>query len=83
MESIYSRPLALLKDTATQVFSSEISKAFKNAYFEEHLRRTFTNLELCQTSMMESLQHLHCVKSDRIRCYSGPHFPAFGLNTER
>ena len=26
---------------------------------------------------------LHCVKSVRIRSYSGPHFPAFGLNTER
>ena len=25
----------------------------------------------------------HCVKSVRIRNYSGPHFPAFGLNTER
>ena len=25
----------------------------------------------------------HCVKSVRIRSYSGPHFPAFGLNTER
>ena len=24
----------------------------------------------------------HCVKSVRIRNYSGPHFPAFGLNTE-
>ena len=26
---------------------------------------------------------LHCVKSVRIRSYSGPHFPVFGLNTER
>ena len=26
---------------------------------------------------------IHCVKSIRIRNYSGPHFPAFGLNTER
>ena len=26
---------------------------------------------------------LICVKSMRIRNYSGPHFPAFGLNTER
>ena len=26
---------------------------------------------------------IHCVKSVRIRIYSGPHFPAFGLNTER
>ena len=25
----------------------------------------------------------HCVKSVRIRSYSGPHFPTFGLNTER
>ena len=25
----------------------------------------------------------HCVKSVRIRRYSGPHFPTFGLNTER
>ena len=24
----------------------------------------------------------HCIKSVRIRSYSGPHFPAFGLNTE-
>ena len=27
--------------------------------------------------------HLHCVKSVRIRSKSGPHCPAFGLNTER
>ena len=26
---------------------------------------------------------IHCVKSVRIRSYSGPHFPAFGLSTER
>ena len=25
----------------------------------------------------------HCVISVRIRSYSGPHFPGFGLNTER
>ena len=25
---------------------------------------------------------LHCVKNIRIRSYSSPHFPAFGLNTE-
>ena len=26
---------------------------------------------------------MHCVKNARIRNFSGPHFPAFGLNTER
>ena len=27
--------------------------------------------------------YYHCVKSVHIRSYSGPYFPAFGLNTER
>ena len=31
----------------------------------------------------EKLWVAHCVKSVRIRNYSGPYFPAFGLNTER
>ena len=29
------------------------------------------------------MNYLHCVKSVRIRSFSGPYFPAFGLNTER
>ena len=29
------------------------------------------------------MQTSHGVKSVRIRSYAGPHFPAFGLNTER
>ena len=29
------------------------------------------------------MQTSHRVKRVRIRSYSGPHFPAFGLNTER
>ena len=28
------------------------------------------------------MQRPHCVKSVRIQSFSGPHFPAFGLNTE-
>ena len=34
-------------------------------------------------TLLQLLQHLHCVKSVRIRSYSGLHFPAFRLNTER
>ena len=30
-----------------------------------------------------SIQNIHCVKGVRIRSFSSPHFPAFGLNTER
>ena len=28
-------------------------------------------------------ENTQCVKSVRIRCFSGPYFPAFGQNTER
>ena len=29
------------------------------------------------------VRRCHFVKNDRIRSFSGPYFPAFGLNTER
>ena len=32
---------------------------------------------------MDFLRGDHCVKNVRIRSYSGPYFPAFGLNTKR
>ena len=58
--------------------------------------KTFT-IELCQTAdfflqrnstidVLQSSKYAsdnHCVKSVRIRCYSGPYFPEFRLNTER
>ena len=34
-------------------------------------------------STITSEQNVHCVKSVRIRSYSGPHFPVFRLNTKR
>ena len=33
--------------------------------------------------LTQNLQDIRCVKSVLIWSYSGPHFPAFGLNTER
>ena len=35
------------------------------------------NIKNVKSNMKEE----HCVKSVRIRSYSGPYFPAFGLNT--
>ena len=32
---------------------------------------------------MKTLDDFRCMKIDRIRSFSGPHFPAFGLHTER
>ena len=37
---------------------------------------------VCNEFINEAL-NLHCVKSVRIQSYSGPYFPAFGLNTKR
>ena len=31
----------------------------------------------------EHWSEIHCVKGVHIRSFSGPYFPAFGLNTER
>ena len=36
-----------------------------------------------QKDHIQLIKYVHCVKSVRIRGYSGPHFPAFGLNVER
>ena len=43
----------------------------------------FTKLRLHQTISRGTFQNRHCVKSVRIRSFSGPYFSAFGLNTER
>ena len=41
--------------------------------------------EFCEGEIIKfnvrEVKFLHCVKSVRIRSYSGPYFPAFGLNT--
>ena len=35
------------------------------------------------TNFFTNFRTCHCMKSVRIRSYSGPHFPAFGLNTKK
>ena len=39
-------------------------------------------IQLSKSQKVHSLQHNHCVKRDPIRSFTGPHFPAFELNTE-
>ena len=39
----------------------------------------YVYLYIC--SYIDTCIYLHCVKSVRIRSYSGPYFPAFGLNS--
>ena len=44
-----------------------------------HFYETFSFLTFSEDTKMK---HLHCVKSVRIRSYSGLYFPTFGLNTD-
>ena len=46
------------------------------------LDRVEDNFLINQMILLQSLT-LHCLKSVRVQSYSGPHFPAFGLSTER
>ena len=45
----------------------------------------FNYNDLCDVFGVRDIKmgHSHCMKSVRIRSFSGPYFPAFGLNTER
>ena len=59
-----------------------IGKAIKNYVFR---KVSSGNLVCCfpRSSQPYEVSSIDCVKSVRIRCYSGPHFHAFGLNAER
>ena len=52
-----------------------------------HYANQYSKRSKLATSMPKELSKqtpfylvLHCVKSGRIRCYSGPHFPVFSPN---
>ena len=47
------------------------------------IERFFTVVSFYISIFLQLNYYIRCVKSARIRSYSGPHFPAFGLNTER
>ena len=52
---------------------------------EHHLNEIQAKLIFCDLLIMRdfSANVSHCVKSDRIRSFSGPYFPAFVLNTDQ
>ena len=52
--------------------------AFNENYYLKRSRTIFSFVFSLELYIMK-----HCVKSVRIRSYSNPHFPAFGLHTER
>ena len=45
--------------------------------------KTIRSLSVVISLYLNAWDDFHCVKSGRIRSFSGPYFPAFGLHTER
>ena len=48
-----------------------------------YLRQILVKCTFFDFICLKIVKTMHCEKSVRIRSYSGPHFPSFGLNTER
>ena len=68
-----------------QIFVNAWGK-MKEIVFEEINPRSWTNLHwncLRYFCKLRKVQIIHCIKSVRIRNFSGPYFPAFGLNMAR
>ena len=63
------------KGTPTQVFSCGYCKNFQNSFFLQNISSS------CFFIVKYNQAKGHCVKSVRIRSFSGPYFPAFGLST--
>ena len=61
------------------IYMKNIIKKARNDTTDNNNKNIFTR----NREMKMFLSQLHCVKSVRIWSYSGPHFPVFGLNTER
>ena len=57
-------------------FFCKLCNVSQNSLFIERLRATGSDT-------YEEFEKSHCVKSVRIRSFSGSHFPVFGLNTKR
>ena len=60
--------------TKINAYSSTINLQSSN------VKKTFLSAKMCS---LQLLNITHCAKSVRIRSFSGPYFPVFGLNTVR
>ena len=67
------------------IFSPILTPHFpmKKAKIENKILFLLTKFSYWAIQICQNQGSIHCVKNVRIRSYSSPHFPAFGLNTER
>ena len=64
-------------------FVSQSSRFIKQFSLIEPLKALQVSFFFKYFFIFAEWRNFHCVKSVLIRSYSGPYFPAFGLNTER
>ena len=83
MEAIFTIPPPLLK-IQIKIQNRFITRwqYFKPCQGIQHIEIS-GKLQDLSTYSVFLVQESHCAESVRIRCYSGPNFPAFALNTEK
>ena len=51
--------------------------------YPKYSKIIFTFLSTMNFIAVNNCREIYCMKSVHIRSYSGPHFPAYGLNTDQ
>ena len=84
--------MLFLEEKDFKIFVTFI-ELLKSSFFVKAVSTQIINLHLANLKQKLLTRHVffdekqqknaHCAKNVRIRSYSGPYFPAFGLNTER
>ena len=69
-------------EAASEEISKVVAFVFLESLSANSLKALYDKINLPKNSKIAQTK-LHCVNSVHIRSYSGPHFLAFGLNTER
>ena len=83
MRTVYLRLLPTLQVTLKSVYETKISFIASFLSHNNLCSLLFEKFKhLLEVMRLKEFLH-HCVKSVRIQSYSGPHFPVFGLNTEK
>ena len=70
-----------LEEAASEEISKVVAFVSQESLSANSLKALYDKINLPKNSKITQTK-LHCVKSVHIRSYSGPHFLAFGLNTD-
>ena len=77
--SPYNRPLVQFRQLQFNYFHNTIHRSINKQY---HVTRPLLLIVWHGCFKCLRSSYIHCLESDRIRSFSSPYFPEFGLNTE-